>query len=401
VPVLDLVLAPPTQPRQFLDAPLRVPHLDTLRIQPRLDLLADQTAGYRVGVPLDVNRATGVHPHPPPFARLQPSRGQRPQHGQLLRQTPLPPRVALLEQLTQERLVATAAGEVPAATQQQRLLQATLELAVALLDVAVLVALARLDGLRLQAVVPQQRLVALLERRRARNARLNGRRQPIGAMHLRHTAEFPQGVLQPLAEALVALGEAEGAGLPVGVRQHEVVDQVLEQRTVDGHAQLGAVREVAGTQPAGVMHLGEEHLLGRPGQGAPATDTPLQGAELPVGKAAGVASLQILEQGLGLQGGVEAKQLFQLWPDLGERVRPGAPVMGHAADLTRQPSQAAVLAGRLGIDADAKSGLLLGNALTLQTKERPDLPIGDHREPPVGRSPMVYSCSQTGNSNCR
>ena len=68
----------------------------------------------------------------------------------------------------------------------------------ALLHVAVLVALARLDGLALQAVVPQQRLVTLLERLRPFDARLHRRRQPIGAVQLRHAAQFPQGVLQAL-----------------------------------------------------------------------------------------------------------------------------------------------------------------------------------------------------------
>ena len=236
-----------------------------------------------------MDRAAAVHPHLPPLARLQAPRRQRLQLGHFLRQTRLPPGIELREELTQERLVGTAAVEVPAAPQQQRLVQSTLELAVALLDVTVLIALARLDGLRLQAVVAQQSLVALLEGFRPGNARLDGRSQPVGTMHLRHAAEFPQGVLQPLAEALQALRDTDRAGLPVRVGQHEVVDQVLERRAVDGHAQVGAVREVAGTKPARIMDLGEEHLLGRARQGAPAADTALQGAELAVGAASGVA----------------------------------------------------------------------------------------------------------------
>lgn len=202
MPILDPVLAPPPQPRQLLDTTLGVPDLDPLGVQPRLDPLADETARHRVGVPLDVDRAAAVHAHLPPLARLQTPRRQRPQLGQFLRQTRLPRGIELREELAQERLVGPAAVEVPAAAQQQRLFQGPLELAVALLDIAVLVALARLDGLRLQAVVPQQRLVTLLERLRPLHARLDGRGQPVGAMHLRHAAEFPQGVLQPLAEAL-------------------------------------------------------------------------------------------------------------------------------------------------------------------------------------------------------
>lgn len=154
MPIFDPVLASPPQPRQLLDPPLGVPHLDPLSVQPRLDLLTDETARHRIGVPLDVDRAAGVHPHRPPLARLQAPRRQRSQLGQFLRQALLPGGIELREELTQKRLVGPAAVEVPAAAQQQRLFQSPLELAVALLDIPILVALARLDGLRLQTVVP-------------------------------------------------------------------------------------------------------------------------------------------------------------------------------------------------------------------------------------------------------
>ena len=53
--------------------------------------------------------------------------------------------------------------------------------------------------------------------------------EPIGAMHLGNPSQFPEGVLEPLAEALETLGEADRAGLPVGVGQDEVIDQVIER----------------------------------------------------------------------------------------------------------------------------------------------------------------------------
>jgi hypothetical protein len=112
-----------------------------------------------------------------------------------------------------------------------------------------------------------------------------------------------------------------------------VVDQVDKRTAVDRHAQVGAVGEVAGTQPAGVMHLGEEHLPGRTLQSPPALDPPLQGAELLVGEAAGEPPLQLGEQGLGLQPGVQAEQFLELRPDVGEGVRPGQPIAFHALDL--------------------------------------------------------------------
>ena len=94
--------------------------------------------------------------------------------------------------------------------------------------------------------------------------------------------------------------------------------------------QVGAVREVAGSQPTGMMHLGEEHLLGRPALGPPLLDAPLQRPQLAVGEAAGKAPLQVGEQGLRFQAGVELELRFQFGPDLGERVRTCSPVPVHA-----------------------------------------------------------------------
>jgi hypothetical protein len=203
----------------------------------------------------------------------------------------------------------------------------------ALLDIAVLVGVARLDGLTLQLVVPQQRLVASGEKRRACGPRRNGGGQPIGAVPLRDTAQFPQRVLQPFAQALVALRETDRARLPVRVGEHEVVDQVVERDALDGHAQVGAVREVAGAQPTGVMDLGKEHFLGRAVQGTPLFDVSLQGPQLAVGEASRVTSLQVVEQGFGLQSGVEPQLFFELRPDLVEGIGACAIVSVHASHL--------------------------------------------------------------------
>jgi len=331
-----------------------------------------------------MDRAPLVHPHQKPLARLQTTSRQGTQQRQLLGQTHLPVGVELPEQLTQERFVLDATAEIATAPQQQRLLQRTLEAVMTLLHVAVLVALTRLDRLTLQPVVTQQRCVALREGRRPFRPRRNGRRQPIGTMQLRHPAQFPQSVLQPLAKALEALGEAERAGLPVRVGQHEVVDQVLEHDPVDGHPQLGAVREVTGAQPAGVMHLAEEHLPGLPVQRPPLLDPTLQGTQLAVGETARVATLQIREQGLGLQAGIELQLLLQFGPDRRERIGAGTVVALHAFDLAGQPVEPAVLAGRLGVHAGAPGGLLFGDLGDVETAELAGLRIANHEEPPGG-----------------
>ena len=253
----------------------------------------------------------------------------------------------------------------------------------ALLHVAVLVRMARLDRLAREAVVPQQCLVTLRERRRAFSSRRDRRRQPVRPMPLRHAAQFPQSVLQAVAEALVALGEADRPRLPVRVRQHEVIDQVVERHAEDGHAQLGAVREIAGTQPSRVMDLGEEHFFGRSLQGAPLLEASLQGPHLAVSEASGEASLQVGEQGLGLQSRVESELRFELRPDLGERVGPRAIVPLHASHLTGQLAEPAVLARGLGVHAGLVSRASLGQSLKIEPSESSHLVIGEHPEPPV------------------
>lgn len=358
VPVVHPMFAATTQPRQHVHLLLAVPHLDPLGILPGLDPLADQAAGHRVDVAFDADEAARLHPHSQPLARLQPTRRQRTQAGQLLGQAILPTAVALAQQLPQEGRVGIAMGEVAAAPQQQALLQGLLELVMALLAVAVLVGLTGVDRLTLQAIVAEQRLVATLEHLGI-GTWLHRCRQPVGAVNLRHAAQLPQGVLQALAEALQALAKADRHRLPVRVGQHEVVDQVREGMTRQGNAQVVAVAEIRGRQPTGVMDLGEEDLLGRSLLGTPLLEASLQGPHLAVWEAARILPLQGLEEGLGLQTGVERQLLLQLSPDLGKGVGACTPVVLHG-NLARQLAQPPVLAGGLLIHACRRRSLALG-----------------------------------------
>ena len=252
----------------------------------------------------------------------------------------------------------------------------------ALFRVAVLVALAGLDGLALQAVVTQQRLITLLERRRPFDSRLHRRCQPIRAMQLRHASQFPQRVLQPFAETLQAFREAQCDRLPIGVREHEMIEHMHKRTAADRHAQVRAVGEVAGSQPTRMMYLGEEDLFGRPALGPPTLDLPLQRPQLAVGEAARKATLQVGKKRLRFQAGVDLQLRFDLGPDLGEGVRTCSPVPVHAHDLAGQLAEPTILACRLGIHADADSRHLFGNPVPVEETELPHLLIGDHREPP-------------------
>ncbi len=350
VAIVDVMLAPAAQARQLVHAPLCVPNLDALGEDPGLDLFPDQPARYRIDVLIHVDRAAAVHPHRHALAGLQTPRRQRSQHGQFLGEARLPARVLLHKQLAQERFVRRAVGKIATATQQQRLLQGTLETMVALFDVAVFVAVARVDGLALQAIMLQYTSIPI-RKGLPFCPRRNGRRQTIGAMAQWHAAQFPQRVLQAFAEALQALGEADRAGLPVRVGQHKVVDQVGERHASDGHAQAGAMREIAGAQPTRFMHLGEEHFLGRTVQGTPQFDAALQGAQLPVAEPARIKPLQLAKQRLGLQAGSHLQPLYQIGPNVGENVGPCKPVACHD-HLAGQLAEPPVLPCRLGVHTD-------------------------------------------------
>ena len=149
---------------------------------------------------MDVDRAARVHTRLHTFARLQPTSWQRTQQRQFLGQPVPTTRVELGEQATQELLIRHPRGEVPTAAQHQGLVQRPLEPVMTLFHVPILVGMTRLDRLPLQAVVPQQRLVTLSERRRTFRPRRDRRGQPVGAVQLGRAAQFPQGVPQALAE---------------------------------------------------------------------------------------------------------------------------------------------------------------------------------------------------------
>jgi hypothetical protein len=228
----------------------------------------------------------------------------------------------------------------------------------ALLDIAVLVCLRRVDGLALQTVMVEQLPITLLEHGPVLPRR-HGGRQRIGAMDLRYAAQFRQGVLQSRAEALEAFAKTDRPRLPVGVSQHEVIDQVRKRLTADGDVQAGAVREVGRAQPARLMDLGEEDFLGRAVQGPPLLDTPLQGPQLRVGEAAGIFPLQPGEQRLGFQAVVERQLLLDLVPDLGKGIGFGSPGMIHT-HLAGQLTESPVLAGGLLVHVGFGSRLTFG-----------------------------------------
>ena len=103
-------------------------------------------------------------------------------------------------------------------------------------------------------------------------------------------------------------------------------------------------------EPTRLVDLGEEDLLGRPFEGSPPFDPPLQAAELDVGEPPRKTALQVEEESLGLEARVEPEHLKQFGPDVLERVLPGPPGVGDSS-LTGERVGVAVLACRLLVDA--------------------------------------------------
>ena len=243
VAIIDAVLRLPTQAFHRLHLRTRVPHLDHLGTNARLDPLPQQARRHRVNVLLHLDRAALAHPHPLTFQRLQPTLRQRAQ-ARLLRRELLPsPGVTPGHQGSHELPVVLPSGEVPAATQKQRLRQRLLETPMALFAIAVLVSAIGVRGLGRQTVVTHQ---SLIPRRVLLQVPIvvHGQCHAVGAMTLGHTAQRPQGVLQSFAQAGEALGETQRHVLPVRAGQHKVIQQVRKRLSLDGHAQAVQVREV-------------------------------------------------------------------------------------------------------------------------------------------------------------
>jgi hypothetical protein len=401
VAVLDAMSAPTPEPRQGVQFPGPVPDVEGLGPDVDIDLFADQSAGQRVGVAADVDRAPGIDPGLEPPGHLQPSGRQGRQDGHLLMETLPSIGIASGHEPLEERLIVASIGEIAAASEHQGLIDGLLEAVMTLFDVAVLVGLSRLDRLTFEPVMGEQSLVASSEHL-GFGVAVDRRGQAIGAVSPRDSSQFPQGVLQALAEALEALREADGAGLPVGVGEHEVIDHVVERLAEDGDAELGHAGEVALGEPPRLVDLSEEDLLGRPFEGPPSFDPTLQATELDVGEPTGKAALQVEEEGLGLEARVEPEQFQQLGPDVLERVLPGPPGMRDSS-LTGQRVGVAVLACRLLVDFGPVGSVGERGFGLEQLPQPPELTIGDHPFAPVSREPKWDSLpgSGAGKSNGR
>ena len=205
---------------------------------------------------------------------------------------------------------------------------------------------------------------------------LEGRRQAVGAVLLRHAAGLPQRVLQTLGQGCEALAALDHLHmLPAGEGQHEVVQDVDERLAGDGDTQLGHRGEVRQAAVAGGVVLGEEHFLAWPFQGPPLPDVALQGAQHTIGVVIRVVVLQLAQQRDGHQVRRTLEQRNDLGvPDRGERIDARAPV---TTGCLRRQRGGTINAARAALaDAGLGSGQFLGLGLAIVHVEA-NLLIGD------------------------
>lgn len=348
VPVVHRVSVATHQPRQRVDATVRVPDLDPVGEQPRLDRFADQPAVHRIHVAMNVDQAAGVHLAPHLQARRQPRVGQVLERRDFLGEAVGSPRVPCRHDLLQERDVLFAAGERAAAAEQERLVDRALEVTVRRLRVAVLVRLPRVDPLARHAVVRQQVAIPGLELAGRRQV-VHGRGQRITAMPTRHAAQFPQRVLQAVRQRLERLGRAQRHRLPVRVGQHEVVDHVVEPLAGDRDVQRVHVREVGRREIAGVVDLAEHDRLSRAVSRPPLPHATLERAAVRIEKLPRMLATQPVEERLGEQPRFGREALLDRRPHGGERIGPSAVGPRQVRLLPRAGRRAviAIMAGRL------------------------------------------------------
>jgi hypothetical protein len=378
--VVNRVPVPAHQSRQGIYLPIGEPDFDAVGEEPRFDLLANQATVNRIGVAMQVNRTSRVHPTADFQTRRQTPVGQIPQRSPFLGEPTHAPGVARLHDAVQEVHILPARGEISATPQQESLIDGGLEVPVRRLGVAVLVRLADVDPLARQSVVGQQVAVAGLELPRRRQV-VDGGAQAVAAVASRHAAQLPQGVLQSLRERLERLGGAERHRLPVRVGQHEVIDQVVERLAGDGDRERVHAREVRRGKVAGLVDRAEDDGAVRPVQGPPLPHPPLEGPAVGVEELPRMLTPEPVEKSLGREFRLGLESLLDLDPDLGEGIDPSA-IGPRGLPGAGQFPPIPILACRLLAHSRSPCGQVQRKGRLQLPPQLTYLTIRDHRIPP-------------------
>jgi hypothetical protein len=232
----------------------------------------------------DPNHREAIHHHPEYAEILEATGGQRVHVRKFVLKRRLAPAIPPGEDRPQKLRIVRLAVEVALAPEQQRLLDRPLEPVMGLFHIAILMAAAGHVRVWPHPIVIQHLPIPLVEGPAAFAQVMGGGRQIVRPVDSGHPSQFPDRCLKPGDQRLETLGHTERAGLPVRVREDEVIEEVIERLAVERDAQRPHGREIALRVFARSVDLREHHLPLGPVGGPPASDPALQRAELAVGQ---------------------------------------------------------------------------------------------------------------------
>jgi len=333
------------QSRHGLNEVSVMSHRDLFGPDAKVDELADQPTGNRVRVGAHTNGAAGTDFHT--FLNVvcvEPFIGQAIQMSQVIKKVLPAVVIGPLHQIFHEVNVFFAAVKTPTATQQQRLFDTILEMAVGRFDVAVFIGTASVRAFCFAIVVTHQSRIPFGEFATT-GVISHGRRQRITAMPFGHATEFPERFLNAGTERFKRLRKAQRHAFNVTERQHTVEERVFKSLPGDLHTKLVADREVTGRESPRMMFLAEENRLARTMQTSPFVHAPLKGATCGIRELIRVSLLHPFEQCLGFQLWLCFEPLLNFVPDAFEGIGPSA-IRSPRLLLRRQPVVVAVCSCR-------------------------------------------------------
>jgi hypothetical protein len=379
----------------------RPPDFNRVGVDHDIDLPADQSAGNRIRVAPDLNRAAAVDLDPAHVApMIELARRQLAQARLLPLELVGAGRVPLVDQPAEELFVLGAAGKIPLPVQMKSLVDRRFQMTVRRFDVPILMRLAGVGPLGLDLIVVHQ--VAVSPPKLAVFRKVVDRRaEAVATVPGWHAAQFPKGLLESAADRLERFGKADRHELPIRVGEGEVIQQVVERLAIDGDSQRVHVGEVRRPQPAGLMHLGKHDRLMGAVQTTPVADATLEGPPLRVGKPTRMALLEPGEKSERPQPGFGFQTSLDLGPDLAERVRPGSPTAWRSA-LGGQAIPIAILTSRLLIHSSPPCRHGEAHVARQKPPQLSRLSIRDHRNLHENQELRFWSKDPSiGNSNCR
>jgi hypothetical protein len=232
---VDGFFAVAEQPRHPLKTFVPVPQLEVILVNLHLHLQADILAAHRVSVAFDPQDAVRIHGQRHRRERTQTLRRQRVEGGNFFTKRSRPPCITPLDHLLEEGHEFLHIGEVPSATQTQRLVNGRFQVTMGRFDVTVLVRLPHVDAMALHTVMRQQGSILRRELLVARQI-VDGGRQAVATDTAGNATRSVQRILKPGRQGFVRLRMAEVNVFPIRVGEHGVEQHVSKRPSSNRHA---------------------------------------------------------------------------------------------------------------------------------------------------------------------